>query len=114
MELTVLLLQNVAYRFRPSCLRMMYRRRVFLLLFFLALIVFPCAPEGVKRQKSLLVRQRYGGEDISHNDGTQGGQQQDLTKSDNVDQQGAEEQTNGNDPLSGRSELTNTYSNAPL
>lgn len=113
MELTVFLLKNVAYRFRPPHLSMMFRSRAFFLLFFLAFVIFPCAPEGVKRQKTLLVRQRHGGEDITHNDGTQGGQQQDLTKSDDVDEQGAEEITNGNDPLSGRSELSNTYSNAP-
>lgn len=93
---------------------MTYRSRVFFLLLFLALVGFPCAAEGAKRQKALLVRQRHGGEDLTPNDGTQGGQQQDLTKSDHVDEQGAEEKANGNDPLSGRSELTTTYSSGPL
>lgn len=109
MELTVFLLKNVAYRFRHPRLRMMCRSRVFFILFFIALVVFPCAPEGVKTQKTFLVRQRRGGEDIAHNDGTQGGQQQDLTKSDNVDEQGAEEH-----PLSGRSMLTTSYSNSSV
>lgn len=89
---------------------MMYRSRVFFPLFFLALVLFPCVAEAVKRQNALLVRQRHGGEDIIHNDDTQGEQQQDLTKSDNMDEQDAEEKANGNDSLSGRSELTNTYS----
>lgn len=113
MELTVFLLKNVAHRSSPPCLRMVFRSRVFCLFFFLALVVFPCAPETVKRQNALLLPHGDGGEDITLNDGTQGGQQQDLTKSDNVDEQGADEKTNGNDPLSGRSEHTNTYSLAP-
>lgn len=102
MEFTVFLLKNVANRFRLPCLRIMCRSRVFFLLFFLALVVYPCAPEGVNSQKTVLVRQRHGGEDITHNDG-QDGQQQDLTKSDNVHDQDEEEKTNGNVPLSDRS-----------
>lgn len=114
MELALFFLKNVAHRFRPRRLRMVFRSRVFCLCFFLALVVFPCAPEAVKRQKTLLLPQGRGGEDITPHDDNQGGQHQDLTKSDNVGEQGAEENTNGNDPLSGRSELTNTYSNAPV
>lgn len=104
------LLKNVAYRFRLSRLRMTCSSRAFLLLFLLALVVFPCAPERVKRQKAVVVRQRDGGEDIIHNGDTQVGQQQGLTKSNNGDGLGLEEETKGNEPLSGRSELTNTYS----
>lgn len=114
MDRTVFLLKNVPYRFRPPRLRMVCRSRVFFVLFCLALVVFPCASEKVKRQKTLLGGQRHGVEDITHNDGTQGGQEQELTKSNNDDEQGAEERTNGNDQLRRRSELTNTYSNALL
>lgn len=110
-EPRMFLLKNVAYRFRSSRLRMTCSSRAFLLLFLLALVVFPCAPERVKRQKAVVVRQRDGGEDIIHNDHTQGGQQQGLTKSNG---HGSEEETKENEPLSGRSELTNTYSIAPL
>lgn len=108
------LLKNIAYRFRSSRLRMSCSRRAFLLLFLLALVVFPCAPERVKRQKAVVVRQRDGGEDIAHNVDTQGGHQQGLTKSNNGDGLDSEEETKGNEPLSGRSELTLTYSIAPL
>lgn len=112
MELAVFLLKNADYTFRHPRLRMTCSGRVFFLLFFFTLVVFPCAPERVKSQKPLVVRQRDGGEDITHNDDdTQGGQQQGLTKSDSV---GSEEETKADDPLSGRSELTNTYPNPPL
>lgn len=107
------LLKNVAYKFRPSRLRMSCSSRAFLLLFLSALVVFPCAPERVKRQKEVVNRQRDGGEAITYNVDTQGGQQQGLTKSNN-DGFVTEEETKGNEPLSSRSELTNTYSIAPL
>lgn len=80
--------------------------RAFLQVFFLALVVFPCAPERVKRQKAVVVRQRNGGEDITHNVVTQGGQQQGLTKSNNGNGLGSVGETKGNEPLSGRSEFT--------
>lgn len=108
------LLKNVAYGFRTSRLRMTCSNCAFFLLFLLALDVFPCAPELNKRPKPSVVRQRNGGEDITHTDASQDGQPQGLTTSDNVDGLGSEEETKGHEPLSGRSDLTNTYSNAPL
>lgn len=101
----MILLKNVAYGFRPSRLRMTGSSRAFLLLFVLAVVVFPCAPERVKRQKALVVRQRDGGEDLTHHDDNQGGQEQALTKSGDGDGLGSEEEAKGNEPLSGRSEL---------
>ncbi|XP_003963383.1 sodium/hydrogen exchanger 8 [Takifugu rubripes] len=109
------LLKNVAYKFRPSCLRMSCSSRAFLLLFLLALVVFPCAPERVKRQKEVVVRQRDDGEAITYNVDTQGGQQQGLTKSNNGDGLVTEEETKGNEPLSSsKSNDTETYNNETL
>lgn len=114
MEPAVFLLKNVAHGFRPPGLFMACSSRLFVFLFFVALVVSPCSPERLVRPKPAAVRQSHGGDGDTQGGQQQGGQPQGVQpqgprKSDSVEGPGSEEETKGTDPLSGRSVPPSTY-----